>query len=572
MNFSVVLIARNEEKTLPRLQRSLSQFQGRGGEVILLDTGSTDKTAALARSFGFKVTEVGEKFVTKIDAEYAKRINERFVVKGEKPVVEEGDKLFDYSAARNFAATLASNDMIATPDCDEAYTMFDLDKVSAVIEAGAEQLEYQFVFSHDRAGNAVIQFLHCKFYNRTKLKWVGIVHEVLQGEAKRQYLDESIIKLEHWQEPAEHRARYLAGLALDCFMHPENDRNSHYFAREMMWSDRPKSALREFARHIAMNKWPAERAQSMIFVGDIMGKQNRPESQTEWYHRAFYFDSSRREPLMKLARFYFHNKTYAAAAAYAAAALEIPKSSFYANDMTDYTNGPHEILYQAKGWLGDIEGAKHHLVKALQYQPRNEQYKEDTKFYFPKISFVIPTLGRPEGLAHCLKSIERLVYAKELVEVIVIEDAPRIGVPLRVKEGVESATGEYIVFGSNDVEFAPDSIITALQMKKGLVAFNTGPLLPDKGNICEHFIIRHDLIDRIGGEIFDTEFHHVGVDNLLWAKCSKLNEAVRCEEALVIHKHFSKGAPMDEVYEEGWSRVEYDRALLAKKLEALNAS
>ena len=45
MNFSIVLIAKNESKTLPRLIGSLSEFQKRGGNILLLDTGSTDDTA-----------------------------------------------------------------------------------------------------------------------------------------------------------------------------------------------------------------------------------------------------------------------------------------------------------------------------------------------------------------------------------------------------------------------------------------------------------------------------------------------------------------------------------------------
>ena len=238
MNFSVVLICRNESKTLPKLMGSLKEFQKQDGEVILVDTGSTDGTPDLARSLGCKVTEVGERFITTIDAELAQKINEKFVANDELPIVKDGDRLFDYSAARNFAATLASNDMCATPDCDEAYTRFDLDKIQKAIEDGAEQLEYEFVYAHKPDGTPAVQFFHCKFYNRTKLHWVGIVHEILQGEAKRQYLDESIIKLEHFQQPSAHRSNYLTGLALDCYLNPENDRNSHYLGRELFWCGR----------------------------------------------------------------------------------------------------------------------------------------------------------------------------------------------------------------------------------------------------------------------------------------------------------------------------------------------
>ena len=85
-------------------------------------------------------------------------------------------------------------------------------------------------------------------------------------------------------------------------------------------------------------------------------------------------------------------------------------------------------------------------------------------------------------------------------------------------------------------------------------------------------MIRRDLVPEIGGEIFDTEFHHVGVDNLLWAKCKKKGEEYRSTNAVMIHHHFSKpnqNVPMDEVYQEGWRRAKEDRELLQKKLKEL---
>ena len=179
MNFSVCLIAKNEEHTLPRMVGSLKEFQEKGGEIWVLDTGSTDKTIEVAKNLGCKVEAVGDKFRIKIDEDLAKKINERFIVKGEPAVVKAGESLFDFASARNYIADFASNDMIATPDCDEIYTKLNLDAVNQVIANGAEQLEYEFVFSHDELGNPVIKFRHCKFYNRKKLEWRGIIHECL---------------------------------------------------------------------------------------------------------------------------------------------------------------------------------------------------------------------------------------------------------------------------------------------------------------------------------------------------------------------------------------------------------
>jgi len=96
----------------------------------------------------------------------------------------------------------------------------------------------------------------------------------------------------------------------------------------------------------------------------------------------------------------------------------------------------------------------------------------------------------------------RLIYEKSLIEKIIVEDEPRKGVPIRMKEMFEKSTGEYIVMASNDVEFSPDSLmIMYLYMKRGdllLGAFNTGEVTPDKGNICEHFMIRADFVKALG--------------------------------------------------------------------------
>ena len=71
------------------------------------------------------------------------------------------------------------------------------------------------------------------------------------------------------------------------------------------------------------------------------------------------------------------------------------------------------------------------------------------------------------------------------------------------------------------------------------------------------------------GEIFSEKFHHVGVDNLLWAKAKKLGQAMHSETAKITHHHFSRTNQMDEVYNKGWSQVDSDRSILAEELKKL---
>lgn len=578
MNFSVVLIAKNEEITLPRLLGSLTDFQNKGGKILLLDTGSTDNTVNVAQSYGVEVHEVGDRFLLTINN--ADEINSKFVEKREDTVVENGDRLFDYSSARNYIAELAPTDFIFTPDCDEEFTKFDVDKIEELVASGVEQLEYNFVFSHDEYGNEAIKFMHSKAYDRRKLKWVGVIHEVLQGDAKRQFVDEDVIKLEHFQQPDERRTSYLKGLALDCFLNPNNERNSHYLGRELLWTKRPKSAIKELKRCISMHWWAAEKSASATFIGDAYGQLNKPELQAEWYNKAIYYDGSLREPFLRLARFYQHQNNPQLTACYVAAASELPWTPFYANNMAHYSYEPHEIMYWAKGWTGDINRAREELNKALEYKPFESSYLRDYRYYnnLPTVSFVLPHLGnteaRTKGLEKCLESIKALNYPQELIDIQVLDGEGTV--PEKVKKMVDSSHGEYICYAANDMVFEPNSLILcildSINNRKGLVAFESG-VRNDEGYINEHFIIRRDLLPKIDGEVFDTEFTHVGVDDLLWKKCEKLGEAM-IGRGRIDHHHFSRigsGVIADEVIQKGYRNTEKDRALLKKKLEILYA-
>lgn len=385
INFSVALIAKNEEKTLPRLMSSLDEYMKLGGEVILVDTGSIDNTIEVAKSLGIKTYEVGNKFSIPVDKKLADKLNNYFVP-GEEPIILPDTGIFNYSAARNYASSLTTHDMVAMPDCDEMYTKLDLQKLCSIIEQGAEQLEYNFVFSHDQYGNEAVKFMHCKFYNKKKLHWTGTIHEMLSGEARRLFLDEHIIKLEHFQNHGTDRSHYLPGLAYDCFHNPDNDRNAHYMGRELLWRGRYKAAIVQLERHVAMNRWIQEASQSLIFIGQCYGYLGNEEKQIEYYLKSFTKDSSRREAMMQLCDLYRHKDDFQKVACYAEASLAIPWNGYYHNLMAHYTDAPHAYLYWAYWYLGDKVKSKEHFEKALAYSPNNIQYCWDARISEPWIS------------------------------------------------------------------------------------------------------------------------------------------------------------------------------------------
>lgn len=568
MNFSVVLIARNEALTLPRLVSSLAEFQRRGGEIVLVDTGSTDGTPDIARNLGCNVSEVGTRFLHSVSDPSA--LNAHFVETGEPAIVQPGATWFDYAAARNFAATLSPTDMIATPDCDEQYTALDLDAIEAAIADGVQQLEYHFVFSHLPTGEPDVQFAHSKFYDRRALHWTGVVHEVLTGVAQRQWVP--FIRLEHWQNPSTNRGGYLTGLAIDCHQHPGNDRNSHYLGRELLWSGRPKSSIKELSRHVAMNRWPAERAQSLIYIGDAHASLGDTPAALAAYRKAIVTDPTRRQAFIRLAEHFYKQNDHLQCAQNAAAAVVTPLHAFYGNQARDYGLFPHEMLYWALYRLGAIDGAAHHWRICHEADPSNPKYAADWQFFNrgPSVSIVIPTLGRDSELKSLVDSIAAL--AGYPVEVIVQHDSfeNRKGVARTLSAGVTRASGDLILFLGNDClpepSFVAQAVIEfcrAFPDRDGLVALNDG--LWD-GKLATHWLASRSLLPSLGGEFLSHAYNHVGCDNELTARVRALGKYAYAPLARIRHAVIE-----DPVRRIAWDPVSVadDRAHLADRLRLL---
>ena len=580
--FSIVTVGKNESKTLPRLLDSLKRFFELGGEMVYVDTGSTDGTAKIARDAGCRVFEEGDRFRYVVDEEKATAINERFVVGDEKSIIAAGDSFFAFDKARNYAMTLSSNNFICTPDCDEAWTTLNVDRINELIEQGYEKFLVDFVFAHNPDGTPAVAFsADTRFYDRRKIKWKGIIHETMQGETKMTRITKDVAYLEHYQNMETDRSKYLAGLAWACYEEPDNDRNSHYFARELMYKGYYKSAIKEFERHIAMNQWDDERGQSMVYLGVCYDATGEPDAALGWWHRAFDLTGSRREPLIHLAYYWKRQDKPAMVAAYAAAALQIPNNGFYANRVANYTYEPHALMYWAKGWQGDIPAARQHLLKCLEYHPDEQVFIRDMDYYFakPKVSIVIPTI-RPEKLERCINAIkENAGYGN--YEIIVEKDDPENpqGAPKVLKRGVERSTGELVMFLGDDTIPQRNFLLHAMVAMHrqfpdldGLVGLND---MLWKGELATHWLASKKLLPYLGGEFFHTGYNHLSCDNELTEMCRKAGKYYWCEIAKVYHDHPVVHGWSDETYDKHYRRVyqfdtmRKDRQLLEKRSKLL---
>lgn len=372
MKFSVALIAKNEEKTLPRLLESLKGIE----DIVLVDTGSTDKTIEVAKSFGVKVFE--QRFDIVITEEMKEKID---ILIGDNEI-KVGDTAFNFAEARNWISQRAKNDMIFMPDCDEIVE-WKLDEVEKLLDKGIDRLAYKFTFSFDSEGRPLIEFTHSKFYNRNKLYWVRNIHEVLASKDGKPCNEKwtDLIYLKHYQNPETNRGQYLKGLAIDYIQNPYNDRNCHYFARELYYKEKWNEAIERFKEHIEKPGWITEQGQSYVYMGLCYKALGDRRKAKECFLLSIGLEPNRREPYMELALMYYEDKLWKEAERIYRLVLDIPDKGYYSNYKPNYTHLPWGQMSVCLFNQGRKMESLSALKEALRLDPNNETYKNNLKYY-----------------------------------------------------------------------------------------------------------------------------------------------------------------------------------------------
>jgi glycosyltransferase involved in cell wall biosynthesis len=153
---TAILIAYNEELDLPR---ALASLRGVADEIILVDSGSTDRTCDIAREFGARV--------------YSR-------------------KLDSLAEQKNYAASFASNDWLLSIDCDEQLSPELRSSILAWKQETPDKAGYDFPLLTNYLGNWIRHSgwypdHKLRLYRRDRGKFVGVLHEgvKLDGPAGR---------------------------------------------------------------------------------------------------------------------------------------------------------------------------------------------------------------------------------------------------------------------------------------------------------------------------------------------------------------------------------------------------
>jgi glycosyltransferase involved in cell wall biosynthesis len=145
---SLCMIIKNEEEYLPRCLGSVAEIVD---EMIIVDTGSTDRSKEIALSFGAKVFD--------------------YKWQG------------DFAAARNFSLEQATGDWIMIMDGDDELAIEARGKIRDLLFVDENIQGYRFPiisFLGDNPGGPCSIVYHCRIYrNKPEHKYAGALHEQL---------------------------------------------------------------------------------------------------------------------------------------------------------------------------------------------------------------------------------------------------------------------------------------------------------------------------------------------------------------------------------------------------------
>jgi glycosyltransferase involved in cell wall biosynthesis len=281
--------AKNEEINVEAWAESAREAD----EVVLVDTGSEDRTVEIAEKLDW--------------------------VRTEKIYLDP----WRFDHGRNTCLALVSKDIdICVPlDLDERLEP----GWREALEEGWREGGRHFMFRLEYGPGLV--FVHDKIHARHGFQWKGAAHEYPSGPGPKIMTEVQVV---HHKDDSKSRSHYMDLLEMEYRESP-SPRTTYYWARELYYHNRWEEARRLFQQYLVMPDatYDQERAEA----SRMMARMVYHHFQEAWLLRACAEAPQRREVWAELAKWYADAGMQGEAAGAAARALKIteqtPENSFH---------------------------------------------------------------------------------------------------------------------------------------------------------------------------------------------------------------------------------------------------
>ena len=346
---SLCMIVKNEEQSLPKCLESVKDVVD---EIIIIDTGSTDRTKELAKTFTDKI----------YDFEW---IN-------------------DFGSARNYSFSKATKDFILWLDADDVFTDENREKLLTLkktlsLEIDAVSMLYHLNLNED--GSPSFSSRRNRLVKRVNnFKWVGFVHEYLEVAGN---IIPSDIAVHHQKERhSSNRNLLIYEKALESG-HPFSPRDKYYYANECNDNQKYEKAIYWYQYFLEEGLgWSEDNIQACGKLSDCFLHLKRYPEAMDICQKSFRYDAPRGEICCRLGFLYLEQNDLVKAISWykLATVVEIPEKSPFIN-RSCYTWLPNLQLCLCYSRLGHQEIARSYNDKAAEFLPNNSQIQYNQEFF-----------------------------------------------------------------------------------------------------------------------------------------------------------------------------------------------
>ncbi len=355
ITISLCMIVKNEEATIERCLRSVEQIVD---EIIIVDTGSTDKTKELVKQFTDNI----------YDFEW----------------------IDDFSAARNYAFSKATQEYILWLDADDVILDQDCQKLlelKATLSREIEVLTMLYYLSFDTNGNVLYQIRRERLVKREKnYQWMGAVHEFLA--AKGIQLDTEIAVA---HKPVKHdRDRNLKIYEKRQLKGEEfSPRDLYYYAKELKDHNLYNRAIEHYQKFLATKQEALEdNIAACASLADCFYELHDAENELKYIYQSFQYSTPRSDFCCRLGFYHFNNNQIKQAIFWYTLAthLKTTNSSWGLVNNQCETWLPHLQLCVCYSRLGEYKLAYEHNEKAAKFIPDNPMIHHNRKLLLSKLN------------------------------------------------------------------------------------------------------------------------------------------------------------------------------------------
>ena len=216
ITISLCMIVKNEEAVL---KRCLESAREAADEMIVVDTGSQDRTKEIAREAGARVFEF--------------------------PWTD------DFAAARNFSFSKAAMDFCMWLDADDVLLPEDREQLKALKQSLAPDVDMVMMKYHtafDQRGKPVFSYYRERLVRNGKsFRWIGAVHEVIPPRGKVIYSPIAVTHQKIGPGDPDRNLRIFEKLLREGT--PLDPRQRFYYARELYYHENYTNATESWAEN-----------------------------------------------------------------------------------------------------------------------------------------------------------------------------------------------------------------------------------------------------------------------------------------------------------------------------------